>query len=249
MLICNHSTGKVVDEEQAMSQTQNRVANLVPKKKCPKPDERLPIILRGIEEGKSNRKIADELGCDEGTARFDRRKLALPPEEQAAIQSGDSAEKYLNAALLRETGIDRSARNKIGRRRREDAKTGKHSAALERALLGWLSSKLLTNSNTLLVLMDALSWSEPLLDGQPEAQGRKFGEVVAPLERDPHPDLRITPPEPSFIKRCVTELVRALIQVEPVQVIRLSALEKPKKQYVHGATGRTDPNGRLRRVI
>lgn len=118
-----------------MSETQHRVADPALRNKCPKPDERLPIIIRGIEEGKSIRGIARELGCDDKTIARDLRKLVLPAEQFAAIQVGDSAEKYLNAALLRETGVDWNVRNKLGRRRRDDEKSGKHSDLLASALL------------------------------------------------------------------------------------------------------------------
>ena len=144
-----------------MSGTQNRVADAARPKKCPKPDERLPIIMRGIEEGKSIRGIARELGCDDKTVSRDLDKLALPPEQLAAIQEGDSAEKYLNAALLRETG-DRLERQKQARKAspRQTRQAGSIVTSWRGALLGWLSTKDLTDLNAELVLNDAKRISE-----------------------------------------------------------------------------------------
>lgn len=209
-----------------MSGTPNKVADPALRKKCPKPDERLPIIIRGIEEGKSIRGIAHEIGCDDKTIARDLRKLALPAEQLAAIQEGDSAEKYLNAALLQETGVDWNVRNKIGRRRREDDRDGRHSDALAQGLLGWLSTKSLTDCKTDLVLMNAIRWRPSPPDGLPNGKSRKFGELVAPVERDPYVDRRLTMPELNFIEQCATELARGLVRVEPVRAIRQSALRK-----------------------
>jgi hypothetical protein len=152
-----------------MSQAENKVPAPARRKKCPKPAERLPIIIRGIEAGKSIRGIARELGCDDKTIARDLRKLALPAEQLAAIQEGDSAEKYLNAALLRKTGVDWSTRNKLGRRRRDDEKSGKHSDLLASALLGWLSTKNLSNSSIKVTLEHAKLISERLPDNRASA--------------------------------------------------------------------------------
>jgi hypothetical protein len=211
-----------------MSEKQNKVAELARRKKCPNPHDRLSTISRGIEEGKTNRQIARDLGCDEATVRRDLKKLALPPEQLAAIQEGDSAEKYLNDALLRQTGIDRRARDKIGRRRREDQESGKHSESLADALLDWLSTKSPSDSDIALVLKGAMSQSEFLTDGELIPVSRKFGHVVAPLERHPSLGYRRTATEPDFLDQCTRELVRSLVRVEPAQVVRQSALKKAK---------------------
>lgn len=71
-----------------MSGKQNKASDSARRKKCLKPDERLPIVARGKEAGKSNREIAKELNCDEATVRGDLKKLALPPEQLAAIRQG-----------------------------------------------------------------------------------------------------------------------------------------------------------------
>ena len=188
--------------------------------------ERLELVRRGFEQGKSRRKIANELGYDEKTIRRDLDKLDLPPEQLAAILEGDSAEKYLNAALLRETGIDWSARNKLGRRRREEEASGEHSDPLARALHGWLSTKELTNANLEIVLNDAKRMSEWLPDSQHRPESGTFGDVVGRVERNPNPDRRLTSPEPHFIDQCARALVVGLLRVEPVQVIRQAALNK-----------------------
>jgi hypothetical protein len=208
-----------------MRATQNKAEDPARRKKCSNPLDRLDIVRREVKEGKSRREIAEELGCNEKTVRRDLKKLDLPPKQLAAIEAGDSAEKYLSQALLRETGVDWSARNKIARRRREDEKSGKHSRPLAQALLSWLSSKELTDHNTELVLGDAIRRSKPLSDGQRPAESGRFAEVVAPLERDPDPDRRLTSPEPDFLEQCATELLRGLLRVEPVQAIRQSALK------------------------
>jgi hypothetical protein len=189
----------------------------------------LPIIIRGIEEGKSMRGIARELGCDDKTIARDLRKLALPAEQLAAIQEGDSVEKYLNEALLRETGIDRSARDKLTRRRRQEEQSGKHSDDLARAVLGWFSTKELTNDNLEIVLNHVKREIEWLRDSQLASSSRTFGDVVEPVERNPNVDRRLTLPELDFLNRCASGLVIGLPRVEPLQVIRQSALDKAIK--------------------
>lgn len=188
--------------------------------------ERWKIVRRGIEDGKSVRASARELGCDDHTVLRDLKILDLPPEQIAAIKQGDSAEKYLNEALLRETGIDRSARNKLARRRRDDEASGKHSGPLANDLLAWLSNKKLTNSDTELVLTEATHYSKSLADRQPTAETGRFEEVVAPLERKKEAGRLDKVGEPAFIEQCARKLVRALDRVEPVQVIRQAALRK-----------------------
>ena len=188
--------------------------------------ERLEIVRLGLEQGKSRRRIADELGYNEKTIRRDIAKLALPPEQLAAIQAGDSAEKYLNAALLRETGIDWSARNKLGRRRRQEEANGKHSDPLARTLLGWLSKKNLPNTSLEHVLNDAKRMSEWAPDSKYGPKSGIFGDVVGRVERDPNPDRRLTSPGPEFLNQCARGLVIGLLRVEPLQVIRQAALNK-----------------------
>jgi DNA-binding CsgD family transcriptional regulator len=209
-----------------MTEAQDRVAAAARLEKRLKPEERLPIIIRRISEGKSRRQVADELGCDESTVRRDLRRLALPVEQQAAIQDGAAAEIYLNQALLKKTGVDRRARNKISRRRREDRKTGKHSDPLAQDMLQWLSTASLTDSNAILVLSDATSQSQTLHDGPPKTKIARFRSLVSPVKHDPSSDYRFISPGPNFIERCSRELVRVLVQVEPAQSVRMAALEK-----------------------
>ena len=49
-------------------------------------DERRKLVALGVQAGKSNRAIAKELGCDEGTVRRDRKFLATPV---VSVQSGN----------------------------------------------------------------------------------------------------------------------------------------------------------------
>ena len=136
------------------------------------------------------------------------------------------AEKYLNAALLRATGIDRSVREKLGRRRRDEEKKGKHSDSLAKAVLGWLTTKKLRDNNAERVLKDAKEISEPLPDSHAAAESGNFGYVVDRVERNKDSDWRLLSPEPDFMSRCARALVIGLLRVEPLQVIRQSALQK-----------------------
>jgi transposase-like protein len=60
--------------------------------------KRLELIQLGLEEGKSRRRIAAELGVDEGTVRRDIRILLLPESSLTSILNGAPAEQHIRAA-------------------------------------------------------------------------------------------------------------------------------------------------------
>ena len=138
-----------------MSGKQKQIADAARPKKCPKPDERLPIIRRRIEEGKSLRAISRELGCDDKTIARDLRKLALPPEQLAAILEGEWRRNTLMRLCSEKpvsTGAPETSWEGVADKRRLAVSM---VDPLARALLGWLSRKRLTNPNLELVLNDA----------------------------------------------------------------------------------------------
>jgi transposase-like protein len=59
------------------------------------PAERLSRVREAVQQGKSKRAIARELGCDEGTVRRDIAKLQLPEDSLEAIEKGAPAEQFL----------------------------------------------------------------------------------------------------------------------------------------------------------
>jgi hypothetical protein len=135
------SNGKGKLNKDTRTQPNNRV--------CGK--KRLELILLGLDAGKSQRKIAAELGVDEGTVRRDIKILLLSESCLTAIQNGASAEKYLRAerhqagekaVRLRLAQEKTAAENSKAQRLAEENLNACHSNALARLLLCWLDRKL-----------------------------------------------------------------------------------------------------------
>ena len=64
-------------------------------------EKRLELILLGLDEGKSQRRIAAELGYDEGTVRRCIEIMQLPESWLTRVLEGAPAEKYIRAERRR----------------------------------------------------------------------------------------------------------------------------------------------------
>jgi len=95
---------------------------------------RLDLVRRAIAQRKSNRQIANEIGCDEATIRRDRKILHLPPEALESIRSGTAVDP-----LLKEDAI-RVAEHIHRVRAQEELRTSRHSRFLADVILEWFSS-------------------------------------------------------------------------------------------------------------
>ncbi len=157
-----------------------------PDTRCPA-NQRMTHVRKFLEQGWSGRRIAKELGWDEGAIRRDIEKLSLPKGELAEIQSGETAEKYLNEAYFRKTGKNRAAAARQRRRLSQEKKNGRHSNPLSAAILDWLFKKDLLTANEQLLLKTAKQEIEASRDhwGPPIPN---LGDILAQCERGDLPD-------------------------------------------------------------
>jgi hypothetical protein len=107
-------------------------------------EKRLELILLGLDEGKSQRRIAAELGYDEGTVRRCIEIMQLPELSLTRILEGAPAEKYIraerrralqNAQQLQLAAEKEASLTSMLRRLSEEEQTGCHSDALARLIL------------------------------------------------------------------------------------------------------------------
>ena len=194
----------------------------------PRGRERLELICSGLIAGKSQREIAGELGWDEGTIRRDIKKLCLPEDELNAIADGGSAEKHLRVLMQhRATEARRVLRQRGAEERRvripEDEATGVHSNALAEIVLDWLMTKDLTRPDEEMILdmVERKSWTA---GDQPAPARRDSAKVLALCERGELPS-----DMPERIDFFVTALVSAILMLEPVRLIRDSAIKKASR--------------------
>lgn len=183
-------------------------------------NERLTIVDVLLEQGWSQREIAKELGWDEAVIRRDIEKLSLPKGELAAIQSGDTAERYLNEARFRKTGVDRAAAAKQRRRLSQEKRDGRHSTSLSVAILNWLAKKDLLTDQEQLILVTA----QQEIDVSKDHWGPPIPNLAGMLQQSERGDLPDDPYE--RISFYVDALVCALTCVEPTTLIRQLALQK-----------------------
>ncbi len=112
--------------------------------------ERLEFIYWGLDAGKSRRRIAAELGVDEGTVRRDIRILLLPESSLTSILNGAPAEQHIRAAQREaaqnakqlQLAAEREAGKKSMKQRIAEENISQcHSNALARLLLRALKDK------------------------------------------------------------------------------------------------------------
>ncbi len=193
---------------------------------------RLGLVEQGVIDGKSQRQIARELGCDEGTVRRDLEILALPEDQVLAIRNGDSAEKYLRARRrqeaaerlrLRQQQIAAEQRTRL----QEEKTSGIHSDETSKAVLDWLGSKELLppDEERILEMVDRWSWRAR---DQQEFPCSDPKEVFLICEHG-------SPPA-DMIERLnvyVTILTSALLLLAPELAIRDSAIKKASIAVCH----------------
>ena len=185
---------------------------------------RLELVKQSLAEGKSQRKIADEFGWGEGTIRRDVDILCLPPDQLAAIQNGDTAEKFLNQARLRKTGKDRSATARHRKRLATDNGSGIYSNSHASTLVDWLDGKDLSTPDQEIVLK-TLKRPEYARPDHKRTARADLAKVLATLERQ-KPAERIV----DRLNDCADVLNSALFHVEPVRAIRIAAIDKALKK-------------------
>jgi transposase-like protein len=211
----------------------------------PKGAQRLELVRGGLDQGKSQREIARELGWDQGTIRRDIAKLSLPPDKLQAIQKGDSAEKHLNRARFEKTGKDPIAERKKRKRLLAEEKrllaekeTGVHSDALATIILDWLGPKNLTTHE-----------ESAVLKGVQEDKGR-FPDRHGEPSRDPakvleHFERKYRPRNDcDMLERLnyyVSVLLSALPYIEPERDIYYGAVDKALREVRGGDIWEGEP--------
>jgi hypothetical protein len=190
----------------------------------PRGTERLELICRGLDEGKSQRKIADELGYDEGTIRRDLDKLALPNDQLIAIQNGDTAEQYLDKARFEKTGIDQKVLKIRRKRLRAEKATGVPSDEAEKVVSAWLIEKVPITRIQQLILHDVEGHSQDIPDQQ-RAPRSDTAALFSRFERG-MVDGRLT----ESINSQVNVLVSVLVHIAPEKAIRDAAIRKAQQE-------------------
>lgn len=195
----------------------------------PRGKKRLELVLLGLNAGKSQRRIAAELGFDEGTVRRDLKILLLPEACLRTILTGASAEKYLrgarhqaaeNAKRLRLAEEKQAAEISKTQRLAEEGQTGRHSNSLARLLLRWLNKKLSAASymEQLLQIVDSKNW--------------RLGDQMAIPVSSPFRMLMLCEQgdEPGYMPDKIEFLAVVLLSVLPLiapeRLIRCRAIEK-----------------------
>jgi hypothetical protein len=169
------------------------------------------------------RKIADELGYNDRTIRFDVEKLSLPEDELAAILNGESAEPYLRKARMKRTGKDGLAERRKKKWLAKEKKTGKFSSDLAEELLNWLATKNTLTSDEEVQLLKAVRQKNKLPD-RPDTRSNDPAKELALCEGKGKPSEKI-----GLINFYERVLVCALYRIEPLREIRDSAVEKALK--------------------
>jgi hypothetical protein len=185
--------------------------------------ERLELVRRGRDQGKSNREIARDLGCDEGTVRRDLKKLRLPEDQLIAIQEGDPAEQYLDKARFEKTGIDQKVR-KIRRKRLLTEKvTGVPSDEAANAVSAWLVKKEPYTAVQQLLLKHVGQYCKNIPDRQ-RAPRSDTAKVFALCEAG-----EMLKPSTDRADFHVRVLASALVHIAPEKLIRDSAIKKAQQ--------------------
>ncbi len=212
MINCVTTTG-----EPSLAQTANRVRGAA----------RLDLVKRALAAGKSRRKIARELGYDEGTIRRDLKILALPEHQVLAIRNGATAEKFLRARRRQEAAEQRELRWQQAAeaqriRLQEEKASGINSDETAKAVLGWLMTKdlLPPDKEMILNMVDYWSWSAGDQQVLPWTDPKR---VFLSCERGRPPDEM-----GERLDFYVTILRSALFLLAPELAIRDSAIKKAR---------------------
>jgi transposase-like protein len=186
------------------------------------PVERLNHVRAGLQQGKSQRAMAKELGCDEGTIRRDLKKLRLADNHRTLVEQGASAEPFLRTVRGEE------ALDELWWRVQEEANTGSYSDDVARAgLLYLMKQKDLVRANEVMIMDQVARNLWPL------------GDVVALPRRNPLKTFarcevgELPSYMPERIEYYISTLTRALVQIAPEKLIREKAIEKMTKAVEH----------------
>jgi hypothetical protein len=177
--------------------------------------QRWATIRKGLKNNKSQRAIAKELGCDEGTIRREIRKMTLPKEFVDAIMQGHPAEP-----LLRHMRAAEAIRNGITRLQQEKV-SGRHSTAAATAVVKWLLDKELGDWDTMYVLTTLRGEFSEVGDKTTEKACLNPARLLASLESQAKWDST-----PDQIEDCMIILRQALPKVAPEKMIRDGAFPK-----------------------
>jgi hypothetical protein len=203
------------------SKRNSTTATSAPSRTQPRGAERRELVRRGLEERKSQRQIARELGCDEGTVRRDIATMSLPADNLIAIQKGDTVEKHLDEVRFEKTGRDQAAIKK--RRKRlweENKKSGVHSDEAAKAVSAWLVKKEPYTAHQQAYLKHVKEFCENIPDLQRTPRS-DIARVFAVCERG-----ELAHPSTDGIDYCPRVMVSALIRIAPEKVIRDAAIKK-----------------------
>jgi hypothetical protein len=210
----------------SVSETQQRPTKTVVRRLSSRTLRRLKVSS-GVAHKKSNRQIARELGCDEGTVRRDRKALSLPAEARKLVLRDLPVAPIFREHQAREAATARQRQEAA--ERASDFLTNR----LARLMEEWLDGFTLIAANRLHVvrLLDRASWFH-----------RSSGEAAVTDEqiKAAITSARPTPQQPdegfALIEWLKTWLFGWLVTVEPDRDIRDRALTKLirsiDKQYV-----------------
>jgi hypothetical protein len=194
----------------------NNVAHNIPSQLKPTRAQRIFKVRLFIILGKSNRTIARELGCDEGTIRNDRKLIALPDEKVRQAMAGAPV-----ARLMREHKAVEAAQI---RKRQEQAEKKAYflTNKLAKAIDEWIKRFPLLPVNRLRVIraVDPLCWFHRAHSNTVHDSAIKA--VIAstrPTAQEPSDDF-------ALIEWLVAWLYAWITRVEPYRDVRDRALAK-----------------------
>ena len=159
------------------------------------PNKRRVLVHERLQQGKKQREIARELGCDEGTVRRDIEILQLSEASLKRIEDGASAEAFLRDARVA------AAKKEHKVRVQEEQATGQHSGEVAHAVLDWLKE------------MPLVQADEEMIIGNVEYQLWKAGtgDIPAAPRRDPAKTLASF--TPATLPDEMTDLIPFLINI------------------------------------
>jgi DNA-binding CsgD family transcriptional regulator len=211
----------------SVSETQQRPTRTVMRRISSRTLRRLKVSS-GVAHKKSNRQIARELGCDEGTVRRDRKALSLPAEARKLVLRDLPV-----APIFREHQAREAA---TARQRQEAAEKDSMflSNRLAKLMEDWLNGFSLIAPNALHVVrvVDRFSWfhtsnGESCVD---------HPQIKAAIEK-----AKPTPQQPvelfALMEWLKVWLFRWLVKVEPSRDIRDRALTRVRQALETQHTG------------
>jgi hypothetical protein len=177
-------------------------------------EQRWAAIAQGLDEKKTNRRIAKELKCDESTIRREIKKMNLSLAETRLMREGHPAERFLRAAQASDTA--RRSQNRV----EQERVSGSHSTETAEIVLKWLCSKQLGQPDTMYVVQALEREFWPV--GNSIERARVDGaHTLASLESSKEPTF-----VPYRIEYCLRVLRIALPRIAPEKLIRDNAFPK-----------------------